>query len=68
MVKDCDDDLRGADNENKMDAVQDRFPHDDLQLQKAEKTQVMSAHSFDLPTTLSPCFSLLSLSFIQRNK
>ncbi|XP_025097219.1 rho guanine nucleotide exchange factor 10-like isoform X3 [Pomacea canaliculata] len=37
MVKDCDDDLRGADNENKMDAVQDRFPHDDLQLQKRKK-------------------------------
>ncbi|KAK7107248.1 uncharacterized protein [Littorina saxatilis] len=40
MVKDREEEIREAENEQKMDTVQDRFPHDDLNLQdKNNKTQ-----------------------------
>ncbi|XP_067676153.1 serine-rich adhesin for platelets-like isoform X1 [Haliotis asinina] len=39
MVREREDELREADNDNKVEAVQDRFPHDDLQLRDRDKAQ-----------------------------
>jgi hypothetical protein len=40
MVKEREEEMNNAENEYKVENVQDRFPNDDLQLNEKEKTNV----------------------------
>ena len=44
MVKDREDEVGQAENENKLQQVQDRFPNDDLLLTERELPKEVSSH------------------------
>ena len=52
MVKEREEEVREAENDQRMETVQDRFPHDDLQLQDRDKAQVGHVSSQPVPYRL----------------